>query len=127
MKRLAFAVVSLALAGCVTEPVKKEPETRKKTGPVDFRPRTLSGKVFRERNSQRSPLSDARFELVGDGKVLAKGSSKEDGSYSLSARMGTGMVYRLRVSASCGGNVVKDLPFRATTDKMEFDVRFECP
>lgn len=137
MKALALSLLALSLAGCVTEGPKSQDESiaqamdRKKSGPLqnraEMRRKVLSGKVFREQNSKRSPLGNARLELVNDGRVLAKGISNEDGTYSLSAPMARNGIYRLRVSAVCGGNIVKDLPFRATTDKMEYDIRFECP
>lgn len=137
MKTLILTLLALSLAGCVTEGPKSQDEsvaqamTAPKTGPLQNRPemrrKILSGKIFREQNSKRSPLGNARLELVSDGRILAKGVSNEDGTYSLSAPMTKDGIYRLRVSAVCGGNIVKDLPFRATADKMEYDVRFECP
>lgn len=137
MKALALSLLALSLAGCVTEGPKSQDESiaqamdRKKSGPLqnraEMRRKVLTGKIYRQRGSERSPLGNSRLELVHDGKVLAKGVSKEDGSYSLAAPMAKESIYRLRVSAVCGGNIIKDLPFRATTDKMEYDVRFDCP
>lgn len=137
MKALILTLLALSLAACVTEGPKSQDEsvaqamTRQKSGPLqnraEMRRKVLTGKIYRQQGSGRAPLGNSRLELVQDGKVLAKGVSNEDGSYSLAAPMVKEGIYRLRVSAVCGGNIVKDLPFRATKDKMEYDVRFDCP